>query len=590
MPNLRDTIQQGLDLHRRGDLAGAERLYRQVLAADPRQADAWHLLGLLAHAVGNGPAAVELISRAIQLDGGQPSYHIHLAEAYRMTGDLRQAEAAARQAVRLDDQFAVGHNTLGVICEAQQRPSEAEAAYRRAVEIDPKFAFAHANLADLLLRAGRWKAAEAPARRALEINPGDAATHFTLGVVLQQQRDFAAARQCYEQVLALAPDHAEAHSNLGTLARGQGDYATAETHYRRALELVPDAAEVLNNLGNVLKRQARVAEAAECYDRALAIAPDNAQAHYNRGLVLLAAGNLAEGWPQYEWRDRCPEFEHRAFDVPRWQGEPLAGRTLLVHAEQGLGDTLQFVRFAPLVAEHGGRIVLEVQPALLPLLKKSGLDRFAELVGRGDELPPFDLHLPLVSLAGALGTTLDNIPAASGYLTAEPQLIAQWRERLAAIEGFRIGIAWQGSPTYRDDRERSISLAEFALLAIEGVSLVSLQKGPGVEQLEALGDRFTVHQLGNDLDAGGAFLDTAAVMKNLDLVIASDTAIAHLAGALGVPVWVALGQVPDWRWLSDREDSPWYDSARLFRQPARGSWGEVFARMAELVGSLDRQR
>jgi hypothetical protein len=244
----------------------------------------------------------------------------------------------------------------------------------------------------------------------------------------------------------------------------------------------------------------------------------------------------------------------------------------------------------PPIAEKAERVVLEVQPALLPLLKQSGFDRHAELVGRGGELPPADWQVPLVSLAGELGTTLDNIPAAEGYLTADPGRIAKWRERLAGIGGFRIGIAWQGSPTYRDDRERSMPLERFAPLAIEGISLVSLQKGPGVEQLETLAGRFTVHQLGEELDAAGAFLDTAAVMQNLDLVITSDTAIAHLAGALGVPAWIAIAQVADWRWLANRDDSPWYASLRLFRQRASGDWSEVFERMAARVGSLSRQR
>jgi len=252
-----------------------------------------------------------------------------------------------------------------------------------------------------------------------------------------------------------------------------------------------------------------------------------------------------------------------------------------VYAEQGLGDAIQFVRYLPQVAQRVGRVVCELQPALIPLIEQAGFGEHAQFVPRGTELPVFDAQVPLLSLPGLLGTTLENIPDAAGYLKADPARAEKWRDGLGEQAKFRVGIVWQGTKTYSGDRERSIALAQFAPLAMEGVELVSLQKGFGVEQIAAVADRFAVRDLGPDFDAtGGAFLDTAAVMESLDLVITSDTALAHLAGALGKETWLALSLVPDWRWMFERENSPWYSSLRLFRQSRFGDWEEVFARMA----------
>ena len=263
------------------------------------------------------------------------------------------------------------------------------------------------------------------------------------------------------------------------------------------------------------------------------------------------------------------------------------GKTILVHAEQGLGDTIQFARYLTLVREAAGRVICEVQPALVPLLKNSRLAEVAEFVGRGAALPEFDAQISLLSLPGVFRTTAETIPVAESYLSADPERVARWKAQLGEEDHFRIGIAWQGSAGYPGDRERSIPLLEFAPLALPGVELISLQKGFGSEQLEQLSGRFSVRDLGPEFDAaGGAFMDAAAVIANLDLVVTSDTAIAHLAGALGKPTWLALSLVPDWRWMFERSDSPWYTSIRLFRQPRLCDWSDVFQRMA---ADLSRQ-
>jgi hypothetical protein len=311
--------------------------------------------------------------------------------------------------------------------------------------------------------------------------------------------------------------------------------------------------------------------------------PDYPEAHANHAHACLQAGDWRRGWVEYEWRRKTKPCSPSRFSQPLWSGESLAGKTILLHAEQGLGDTIQFVRYAPLVKRYDARVIVECQKPLLRLLAGCpGIDR---LIGEGEELPAFDVQAPLMSLPAILNTTLENMPADVPYIFAAPELVARWRERLGSIEGFKIGISWQGNPRFPGDRFRSIPLRCFAALArLPGVRLISLQKGAGREQLVEVRDDFPVVDLADELDEeAGPFMDRAAVMKNLDLVVTSDTAIAHLAGALGVPAWVALKFAADWRWLLDRSDSPWYPSMRLFRQQTRGDWSQVFARMADAL-------
>ena len=296
------------------------------------------------------------------------------------------------------------------------------------------------------------------------------------------------------------------------------------------------------------------------------------------------SGDFEKGWSEYEWRWRCSTVLPRPFPQPLWQGEPLDGRTILLHAEQGLGDTLQFVRYAPMVKQRGAEVIVSCQKPLLSLLKSCpGID---SLLPQASVVPQFDVQASLMSIPSIFGTTLATIPSEVPYLSANADLAEHWRERLRSLQGFKIGINWRGRPGNPSERHRGIPLRAFAPLArLPGVRLISLQKGPGWEEIAAAAENVPVVDLGRALDeAAGPFMDTAAIMHNLDLVITSDTVIAHLAGALGVPVWVALPFVPDWRWLLEREDSPWYPTMRLFRQKRPGEWDEVFERIAAAVG------
>jgi tetratricopeptide (TPR) repeat protein len=753
MVTIPEAVETALAHHQAGRLAQAEQIYRQVLQADPRNAGAMHLLGLIAIQVGRYDAAVEQITRAIRLSGRQAAFHTNLGEAYRGLGRLDDATLCYQQALSIEPNLAEAHNNLGTILQARGQVDAAIDCYRKAIAAKPGYADAHNNLGTAFQAQGQWDSAVGCYRKAVEVAPGYAKGYYNLGVALGAQQQFAPARAAFEQAIALANNYAEAHyglalalqklslfdqaeaayrrslelkpmaeaasslgtvyqaqgkpdlaidlyrralaidpnyaeahynwgtalkdqgreveaaekyrqairlrptmadahynlgtvlqqlgqlrpaaaayqeairlrpdlelahNNLGNIYKLEGDLARAIECYERAIQLHPDQVEAFNNLGSVLQQQGQLDETIACYHRALKSKPDSAEAysnlgtalqeqgkparalacyqtslrlqpdfaeaHYNLSLLLLSQQKLAAGWPEFAWRQKCKNYPRRAFAQPMWDGSPLRGRTLLVHAEQGFGDTLHFIRYLSHLRQQSGTIVFEVQPALVPLLRQSG---FHEVIGNGTPLPRFDLHVPVLDLPRLFGTTLETIPTGVPYLAADPTLVEHWRGIHAQQQGLKVGLAWQGNRAYAFDRNRSIPLKEFAPLAgVDGLALVSLQKGEGSKQLAGLAERLRIHDLGPQLDEqSGPFMDTAAVMKNLDLVITSDTVTAHLAGALGVRTWVALSAVPEWRWFLDREDSPWYPTMRLFRQRSPGNWPEVFDRMASELKS-----
>lgn len=369
-----------------------------------------------------------------------------------------------------------------------------------------------------------------------------------------------------------------------------GDLTGAMVQLCHAVALHPDHAGAWNSLGLTLHQQGELDAAVACYSRAHQLDPDNVEVRWNRALAWLVQGDFERGWPEYEWRWKSPKAESLPYsERPRWDGSPLGGAPILLHANQGLGDTIHFIRYAPLVKARGGTVIVQCQPELIPLLSNCvGID----LLAANEEPPPiFAVQAPMLSLPGILGTTVETIPSEVPYITADPTLVAQWGKRLSSVKGCRVGIIWQGNPKHYWDHRRSFSLNYFEQLTrIDGVRLISLQKSSGVEQLDAASGRFPIIALGGHFDdAGGAFTDTAAVLNHLDLVITPDTAVAHLAGAMGVPTWMALCFSSDWRWLRERNDSPWYPSLRLFRQERLGDWEGVFARMADDLRRLLRR-
>jgi tetratricopeptide (TPR) repeat protein len=503
--------------------------------------------------------------------------HNQQAVEYAQRRQFDLAEACCRKAIELAPKLALLHGNLGRVLKGQGKLDEAAESFRRAVALDDHIAEAHRNLGQISYKQKNFPEAAARFRRALELQPGLVEPWNELGAALVELGQFPEAEAALRRFVALRPAHAEGMNNLGTALGRQGNFADAADCFRRALELKPDYGEAYFNLGNALKEQNKLEEAVASFRRAVELVPEHVYAQLALGFSLLALGRMTEGWPHYEWRWKMPTMKDVPRHEPRWRGEDLRGRTILVDREQGYGDTLQFVRYAALLKERGARVIVECsQPAAALLKTCPAVD---DVTIAGSPLPPFDFAVPLLSLPGILGTTLETIPATVPYLWPDAALVEHWRRELRGDGAFSVGIAWQGNPTHGADEFRSIPLACFEpVVRAAKARVYSLQMGAGREQLAAAAKDWPIGDLGDRL---GDFHNTAAIVRNLDLVITCDSAPAHLAGALGVPVWVALAFSPDWRWMVDRDDSPWYPTMRLFRQPRPKDWGAVFAHIAE---------
>jgi tetratricopeptide (TPR) repeat protein len=528
-------LAQGFEAHQRHDLAAAEELYRRVVALEPRNAHALHLLGL----------------------------------TQTQTGRLAQGLATIDRALALKPDFLDALNSRGNALQALGRPEDALAAYAKALALNPRAFEARVNAAAALRALGRHDEALQACDHALALKPQSAEAHYSRGLALAAQGRLAEAVPAYQRATALRSGHVDALYALGDALRRLGRLDAAVAACDRALATAPGHAGAHNSRGDALQALGRLDEARAAFDRALAAAPSYADAVFNRGLIALADGDFAAGWPAYEYRWRVSTPVRRALDPPQplWRGEPLEGRSLLVYEEQGLGDVIQFCRYVPLLEKRGARVTLYVRPRMVALLR--GRLGGARVIAHDPQDESFDWQCPIASLPLAFATELASIPADVPYLAAEPQRVEAWRERIGA-DGFRVGVAWAGSELGRTLGKCFPPEMLTRLARIPGVRLISLQRdaGPPPAGVETLGPEF---------DAGpDAFLDTAAAMAHLDLVVSVDTSIAHLAGALGRPVWVALPQAADWRWLRERADSPWYPTLRLFRHGA-GGWDGVFA-------------
>jgi tetratricopeptide (TPR) repeat protein len=570
-----------------GDLIEAARCYERALQLSPADAGCRNGLGVALLRQGRLEDALVHFREAVRLAPQSPEPFNNLALALRLHGRLDEARDCMQQALRLLPLSADAHFNLGLILQAQGNAAQAVANYREALRLRPDYAEASCALGGVLKDLGRLDEAEEQLRHAVARRPDWAEPLHLLGLVLQRLGRLTESEAVLRQVTRMRPDHF-AYNNLGVTLSLQGHLEEAAAHFRHALWLRPDYPKGFVNLGHTLREVGAIEEADAAFQQAVRLQPDGAEAHRALGYLALLQGDFERGWSELE---RCRQLDpspaaRRHADRPLWDGSDLSGRTILLYADQGFGDTMQFVRFAPLVKRFGGTVLVECQPALVRLLARcAGVDQvFAE----DTPLPAHDVQSPLMRLPLILGTRLGTIPAQVPYLHAEPDVVVQWRQHLEALDGFKIGITWQGDPRNGNDRTRSIPLERFAPLALlKGVRLISLQKGFGREQLPAFVSRFPITDLGERLDeTTDGFVETPAVMRALDLVIAPDTGVAHLAGGLGVPVWMALAFVPDWRWLLHREDTPWYPTMRLFRQARRGDWDSVFARMAREVTRL----
>lgn len=610
-------LAAALDHHRAGRLREAEGLYRQILAANPRHPDALHLLGMLAMQTGHAAAAVDLVSQAVAVAPHLVDYHNSLgnalgdsgrfdeavaaydralalnprhpiitnnrANALRKLNRLDESLAGYQRAIALDSSLAPAHNGLATVLLEQRQFEPAIAAARRATQLDPHFAEAWNSLGIALRGAGQLALAAQTLGQAAQLNPASAPLHLNLGLALEESGRFDDALAAYDRAIALSPSSPSAHNNRGNVLRRLMRIDESADAYRQAIRLQPDFAEYHGNLGIALADQGRLPESIAAQEKALALKPDWAEGHHNLAMALLLAGDLPRGFAEFEWRWRCPAFPspRRNFPNPMWHGQPLEGRTLLLHAEQGLGDTIQFIRYAKKIAALGASVVVACQPELVDLLKRAqGVDR---IVG-GETLPAFDFHLPMMSLPFVFKTRLDSIPCPLAYLHADAQTSARWKIRVRdGNPRLRVGLAWAGRPAHAEDARRSIALRQLAPLAqVANVEFHSLQKGPALHA--ARSDSGGIALIDHD-PLLTDFHQTAGLVENLDLILSVDTAVAHLAAAMGKPTWILLAARPDWRWLLDREDSPWYPSARLFRQRRLGEWTECIQRVAAALAA-----
>jgi tetratricopeptide (TPR) repeat protein len=595
---------------RSGRVADAERVCREILSVDPAHAQTLHLLGLIEHQRGRSEEAIEHIRAAIMREGRDPAFHHNLGNILRAQDRPAEARACYERALALapgsvdtlynlgntcqdlgQPERAIGfferalrlrpdaielHDNLGTALQDLGRLEEAIASYRKALAVRPDAIETLDNLAGALRMQGHPDEAQACYERAIALWPNHLESLIGLGVVLRDQGRLEDAVACYNRALAQVPDHLDARNNLGVALTDLGRPDEAITQYERILARNPNRAEAHYNLGVALGRRGQYGEELAAYERALNLNPDYAQAHFNRAHTLLLTGQFKEGWAEYEWRFAVAQYD-RGFDRPLWSGEPLAGRSILIHAEQGFGDALQFVRYIPAVAECGGRVVLEVPEPLVRLART--VAGVSQVVARGDPLTAFDYHCPLLSLPRVFKTNPATIPDAVPYLRVPGEASTAWAERMPATPGLKVGVVWAGTTVGAIDLRLFQQLWE-----VDGVSWFSLQVGERSGDISSLaGVKIT------DLSPWLTdFAETAAAVCRLDLVISVDTSVAHLAGALGRPTWLLLRDPPEWRWLLEREDSPWYPTARLFRQRKEGDWPCVAREVAAALAQIAR--
>ncbi|HUB26667.1 MAG TPA: tetratricopeptide repeat protein [Tepidisphaeraceae bacterium] len=628
--NIPQTLQLAFDQHRTGQVAAAELLYRQILAEQPEHADALHLLGLAAHEQGRTEEAVGLIRRAIAANPTEGDYYANLARIFQGQGKAKEAEESLRNAAVLRAVEARKQNRLGHSRAMEEKMAEAIGHFARAVALEPNSAefhydlgrayaavkqmdpaiaslrkaialkrdhrLAYVELADALSARDQTHDAIDAYRRAMGLGSNDPRVHNNLGVALCRTLEFSEAAVALQHAIALRPDMAESFNNLGHALLRLDRTEEAIAAYQKALSLRPDYAEAHSGLGSIYLELGRDAEAIAEVRRAIEIKPDYGEAHLNLCLLLLQSGDWENGWKEYEWRWRVPSLRMKKADTPRpeWDGKALGGKRILIWREAGFGDAIQAVRFSRDVAELGGKITLAERPQLTKLFGRMGIaDR---IVTYGDQFGEHDVQCSILSLPGLLGIRPDSIPKRGPYLKADPQRAAEFKARMPTDGRLKVGLVWANKP---DPLDRCPPAAAWSVLAeIGGAWFCSLQKPIHIAPM--FGGR-TLPPLEMPAKPPGLemadwteelrdFDDTAALIEHLDLIICVDTAVAHLAGAMGKPVWVVLRQVADWRWLQNRTDSPWYPTMRLLRQERRREWEKPVREVAGAMKEMIRAR
>ena len=578
-PSGRALLETAFRLHQSGRLAEALPLYRNVIELDPDSDVAHNLLGALLCSQGQLSDGEACFRKALDINAANAEALNNLASSRKEQGDLSGAETFYRRALEARPDFAAGWNNLGLVYMARARPDDAERCFRRATAADAHNADAHNNLGTVLRSRGLLAEAETEFRAAITANPGLAEAWCGLADILQAGGLLDEAEACCRKALELRPGDPDATNNLATIAKARGRLDMATAHCDDVLRIHPEHVGALNNLGSIAMRRGDHGSAEATYRRAMRIDPGRAVTRYNLAMTLLMRGEYGEGLDLYESRfEALPELPTRSRALnerlqsrPQWRGEALGRKRLLVWAEQGLGDCIMMLRYLPSLRERGvDSVTVSCDAAMRRLVEAMSVAERVIAMDEGVESLEFDVHCPMMSLPRAFGSHLDTIPDRVPYLAVPRSMVSSFAGQLSKGAP-KVGVAWAGSRTLRDDARRSIPLASFApLLSLEEVQFVSLQKGDAAGEWRKLG------RDGSEcIDGCNDFLETAALVMNLDLVISVDTAVAHLAGALGRPVWLLNRFGSEWRWGLSREDSPWYPTMKIFRQPYEGAWDAV---------------
>jgi len=574
-------LRQAVALHEAGRLQDAQEIYARIIRQDALHFDALHMHGVVLYQLGQFEPALQMLQLALQQRQKDAVAHSHLALVQRSLKRQQDALGSHEKALELQPNFPQAWANRGNVLRDLGRFVEAEASFRRSLEQQQDSPSALHGLGLSLGDQGKWEAALQAYDRALAIKPDHAVIYLDRGNALRELGRLPAALQSYDHAIELNPDYAQAWSNRGVVLRYLGRLDEALASYQRAMTITPAFIDAMVNCSTLLKEMMRLEDSIAMNAQALALDPACSGAHLNMAICRLLQGEFATGFRHYEWRWKTDQLRDgvRPFSQPLWLGQhPVRGLTVLLHAEQGLGDTLHFCRYAKLVASLGARVLLEVQPALVELL--SGIDGVDAVIARGTALPAFDVHCPLLSLPLALETTVSSIPAPTAYVHPDTARLGVWMARLPKQEVPRVGLVWSGRPEHKNDHNRSIAFDDFSQAMAHRIDYHCLQKEFRETDLAAARLQGSITFWQEQLNT---FSDTAALVERMDLVISVDTSVAHLAAAMGKPVWLLLPFSPDWRWLPGRNDTPWYPTMRLFRQSSTGDWTVTLQSVAQAL-------
>jgi tetratricopeptide (TPR) repeat protein len=567
-PQGSDLIQKAVFLAREGQLEQAEQAFIQVRDADPNNPDSYTNLGVVLRQQGKIDAALASYQYALSIDPKHSGALYNCANILRDAKRFQEAYDLYSRALTLNPDQVMILNNLGLTLQALERQEEAIRYYHQAQKIQPDQPYLFDNIGNAYLELENIPHAIASYRQAIDIDPNFAPSLAHLGIAYSKDNKSIEAVKWLRRALAVNPDSVDALNAMGNALRAMNQDQEGIACFKKALEIRPNFPEAISNLGVAYNDLGDLGQAISFAKRAVDLSPRNPALHWTYALVLLRAGKFKEGWAEYEWRWERRDFTtpNREFGKPRWDGSPINGKIILIHAEQGIGDTLQFIRYVALVAKAGGTVIVECQPEVVKLV--GCMEGVSAVVRSGEQFPEFDVQIPLLSLPLIFGTGIETI-LASSYLAPPVKQTVKIKESKKK----RVGLAWAGSPTHNNDRHRSVSLEILVpLFNTDKCEFFSLQVGSRQVDIQRLGLSDKIKDLSQDLKD---FSDTASAIDQLDLVVSVDTAIAHLAGGMGKPVWILLPFASEWRWLTGRDDSPWYPSMRLFRQQTAGNWEEV---------------